>query len=74
MCEAAGFVVASSVVDHIKPHRGDQKLFWAPDNWQALCKNCHDSEKQRIERNGYGTTIGVDGFPIDINHPINKKP
>ena len=28
-------------LDHIIPHRGDRKLFWDRDNWQALCKSCH---------------------------------
>lgn len=34
--------VRATVVDHIVPHRGDQKLFWDQSNWQALCKPCHD--------------------------------
>lgn len=37
-----GRYVRATVVDHIKPHRGDQRLFWDEDNWQALCKECHD--------------------------------
>jgi len=44
-----GRPVAASVVDHIIPHRGDQGLFRDPDNWQALCKLCHDIDKQRSE-------------------------
>ena len=43
----------ASVVDHIKPHRGDIKgpdsLFWRASNHQALCKHCHDSVKQKEE-------------------------
>lgn len=39
---AEGETVAANVVDHIVPHRGDQKLFWKNGNWQALCKTCHD--------------------------------
>ena len=31
-----------TVVDHIVPHRGDARLFWDEDNWQPLCKSCHD--------------------------------
>ena len=31
----------SECVDHIKPHRGDPMLFWAVDNWQALCTRCN---------------------------------
>ncbi|QYW02542.1 HNH endonuclease [Stenotrophomonas phage Silvanus] len=41
--------VASTVVDHITPHRGDQVLFWDRSNWQALCKRCHDEWKQKLE-------------------------
>lgn len=40
---------ADAVVDHIRPHRGDPVLFWDENNWQALCKFCHDSRKQRVE-------------------------
>lgn len=38
------------VADHKTPHRGDQKLFWDPDNLQTLTKACHDSRKQAEER------------------------
>ena len=41
-CKSKGIVTASKVVDHIVPHRGDDKLFWNRRNWQALCKPCHD--------------------------------
>ena len=40
------------MVDHIKPHKGDETLFWDETNWQALCKPHHDIDKQREERNG----------------------
>ena len=32
----------ATVVGHIIPHRGNQKLFWDEKNWQPLCKDCHD--------------------------------
>ena len=41
-CGARGIVAAATVVDHIKPHRGDMKLFWDRKNWQPLCKEHHD--------------------------------
>lgn len=41
-CHKEGRVVAASVVDHIIPHKGDKQLFWSKNNWQALCKHCHD--------------------------------
>ena len=42
MCMEEGRYVKATVVDHIVPHRGDQKLFWDQSNWQALCKRHHD--------------------------------
>ena len=41
-CYEEGHITMATVVDHIKPHRGDQKLFWDRGNWQARCKRCHD--------------------------------
>lgn len=43
-CLSKDIVKASKVVDHIIPHKGDYDLFWDQDNWQALCKQCHDSK------------------------------
>lgn len=40
----------SAVVDHIRPHRGDETLFWHPSNLQTVSKAYHDSEKQKQER------------------------
>jgi 5-methylcytosine-specific restriction enzyme A len=40
----------SPIVDHKKPHRGNLALFWDIENLQALCKSCHDSTKQAMER------------------------
>ena len=31
-------------MNYIKPHRGDQKPFWDQNNWQSLCKSCHDKK------------------------------
>ena len=36
--------VTLTLVDHIVPHRGDQALFWDEQNWQPLCKSCHDKK------------------------------
>ena len=70
---AHGKVKAAEVVDHITPHRGDQQLFWDVDNWQSLCKQCHDSHKQSIEKGGDGRQgCAVNGAPLDPNHHWNK--
>lgn len=54
-CKRCGKVEADSsqlVGDHIRPHRGDEALFWDAGNIQCLCKACHDRDKQREERAG----------------------
>ena len=50
---ARGEVVVATVVDHIRPHRGNKQLFWDEGNWQALCKQCHDI-KTATEDGGFG--------------------
>lgn len=62
----------AAVVDHITPHRGDETLFYDEANLQVLCKACHDGGKQRHERRGYSTSVGLDGWPLDPQHPANK--
>jgi 5-methylcytosine-specific restriction protein A len=52
-CEKVGIVKEATVVDHIKPHRGDWELFWDENNWQALCKQHHDIKSAR-EHSGRG--------------------
>lgn len=62
-----GEIVQATVVDHIVPHRLGQarlsgskseldkasKIFWDTDNWQSLCKQCHDIKTAR-EDGGFG--------------------
>lgn len=37
------------VADHVEPHMGDPEKFWSGE-LQTLCKSCHDSTKQSMER------------------------
>jgi 5-methylcytosine-specific restriction protein A len=46
-CSLNGKSVLATVVDHIRPHRGDRRLFWDRANWQGLCKRCHDAKTAR---------------------------
>jgi 5-methylcytosine-specific restriction enzyme A len=66
-CRHMGKVRAATVVDHVTPHKGDMVLFWNRDNWQPLCKTCHDSLKQKEEG---GKVVGCDvmGMPISPSH------
>ena len=50
-CLRHGIAMPVTVVDHIVPHRGDQKLFWDRSNWQALCKRRHDGKTGREDHN-----------------------
>jgi len=84
-CQQAGRLVPASVVDHIKaPRLGDAKLsgdaeqiaaawklFWDRANWQSLCKRCHDSTKQRMEKGGR-LGCAESGVPTDPNHHWNR--
>ena len=45
LCAQLGKTVAATVVDHIKPHKGDEALFWDPGNWQSLCQPCHQAHR-----------------------------
>jgi 5-methylcytosine-specific restriction protein A len=56
-CLKHGAYVEATVVDHIVPHKGDQKLFWDTGNWQPLCKPCHDRKTAR-EDGGWGNPRG----------------
>lgn len=35
-------ITPATVVDHIKPHKGNEELFYDFNNLQPLCKPCHD--------------------------------
>ena len=50
-CMEEGRYVKATVVDHIKPHRGDESLFWDRSNWQSLCKKCHDKKTWTEDKN-----------------------
>lgn len=47
-CRSRGRAEAATCVDHIRPHKGDQELFWDQENWQSLCFRCHN-RKSAVE-------------------------
>jgi len=56
-CRMCGLVTGDTsqlVADHVRPHRGDETLFWDAGNLQCLCKHCHDSAKQKTEHADMG--------------------
>jgi len=46
---------AATLTDHIIPHKGDQTLFWDPNNHQSLCDECHN-HKTATEDGAFGRT------------------
>lgn len=50
VCKWPGCKARAAVVDHIIPHRGDERLRMDPTNWQGLCPHHHNSAKQRLDR------------------------
>lgn len=73
MCAKVGRDTAANTVDHKIPHGGDPVLFWDQDNWQALCKQHHDSSKRIKDNKGIYPGCDVNGFPLDSDHLWNKK-
>jgi 5-methylcytosine-specific restriction enzyme A len=72
MCLKQGKRTRATVVDHIKPHRGDRVLFWSMDNWQSLCEQHHNSTKQAQDLTGVVAGVDAEGRPIYPDHPWNK--
>ena len=52
-CKRHGIARLATIVDHIIPHRGDEKLMWDEDNWQPLCDTCHNRKTARQD-GGFG--------------------
>ncbi|SMQ65922.1 HNH endonuclease [Devosia lucknowensis] len=63
-CLRREVVEPATIVDHIKPHKGDEELFYDAGNLQSLCKRCHDSDKRLEESGKTVIAFGPDGWPI----------
>ena len=51
-CLSKGYTTPTSEVDHIIPHRGNDRLRLDRSNLQGLCKSCH-SRKTATEDSGF---------------------
>lgn len=58
-----GRLTPATIVDHIRPHKGDPALFWDPANHDSLCTPHHDATKQREEHGRRQAAVGTDGWP-----------
>lgn len=74
-CARAGRLSPATVVDHVVPHKGDERLFFDPQNLASVCRHCHDGAKQQQEKRRFapGSLRGSDtrGIPLDPTHPWN---
>ena len=68
-CLAEGKTVPARVADHVEPHHNDPMKFWR-GALQSLCTHCHESRKKYAEARGFDNTIGIDGWPTDVRHPV----
>ena len=69
LCKRCG--VLATVAHHVVPHKGDWCLF-IEGELNSLCKRCHDSAEQMVEKRGYTNEIGIDGWPTDPRAPANR--
>ncbi len=74
MCAKLARVTPATIADHIRAHRGNEELFFDPENLQSLCKPCHDGAKQQYEKSGTLRGCDTSGMPLDANHHWNKAP
>jgi 5-methylcytosine-specific restriction enzyme A len=72
-CLTEGRMTAATVVHHVKAHKGNLELFYDGENLASSCAKCHDSVEQSIERRGYDRGVGVDGWPVSDEHPLNRS-
>jgi len=71
-CKKMGKITEATVADHITPISDDPKARLDPNNLQSLCKECHDTIKQRMESESYNQ-VGLNGMPMSKDHPWNKE-
>lgn len=73
LCAQQGRTVPATIVDHIVPHRGDASLFWSADNWQPVCKTCHDGTCQAKDHGKGLRGSDTYGMPLDQMHPWYRE-
>lgn len=61
------------VVNHRIPHKGNKQLFWDRLNWEVACPDHHDIRIQQEESGKVRSGTGINGRPLDPNHPWNQR-
>ena len=60
----------ATIADHHHPHKGDYNKF-VLGPLRSLCRDCHQGA-WAVDKRGYRTDIGDDGFPLDPAHSFNR--
>lgn len=68
-CLKKGYVVAATVCHHVDPKTKLSSATFYVGPFSSSCAPCHDQTEQQVERIGYSTEVGEDGWPTDENHP-----
>ena len=64
----------ADMVDHVVPHRGDQRLFWSRSNWQPLASSpCHSSRKQSAEARGLVPPGVSTDFVVTLRDRLGRR-
>lgn len=49
-CRTEGRATAATTVDHVRPHRGDERVFFDAGSLQSLCRRHHNQKTGREVR------------------------
>lgn len=72
--DVRGRVTPATVADHREPWRRapDPRNAFFSGELISLCKPCHDSWKQQMEKSGRISGCDLRGIPLDPGHPWRK--
>ena len=71
-CLKNGRYVKATIVDHITPHRGDQKLFWDQTNWDPyarVSRNTVECREYLKKLKDYGVSVWFEKEGLDSLDP-----
>lgn len=63
-CLDMEIVEPATVVHHREAHKGDEALFWNPDNLESICKPHHDSHGQLEDHGKTVVRFDASGWPL----------
>lgn len=70
-CAKRKMIMPASVVDHIKPHKGDKALFWDQNNWQALCESCHNRKTATEDKGAWSPVVTISKANKESKNPFS---